>query len=180
MSWNPTVDYTALPLALLPLVKLHCRVDFPDDDEIIKTHTAIAIDYCANFWSFQIFGAEGAWSPDLSTGASRYQCPVKPVSDFTISSGGVDVKAEYQLESGAITEPVWLVKKDGTAFPADALITLTAGYAEATGMPPAMLGGILRTAALVYEHRESVTAYSLDSVPYWLNDMLGGLWTPRA
>jgi hypothetical protein len=32
----------------------------------------------------------------------------------------------------------------------------------------------------MYEHRESITAYSLDQVPFWMNDMLGGLWVPRA
>jgi hypothetical protein len=34
--------------------------------------------------------------------------------------------------------------------------------------------------ATLYEHRESVSVLSPDQMPFWLNDMLGGLWIPRA
>lgn len=181
MSWSATsIDRTALPEELLPLVKSQCRVTFVDDDELITLHTAIAIAYCEKFWGLQIFGGEVSWSPDLSTGASRYQCPVQPVSDFTITSGGTDVKADYRLEGAALTEPVWLARIDGTAFHADAVIGLTTGYAELAEVDPAAIGGILRVSASLYENRESVAAYSLDQVPFWLNDMMGGLWVPRA
>ena len=181
MSWGATtIDRTALPEELLPLVKSHCRVDFADDDDLITMHTAIAIGYCEKWWGLMIFGGDVSWSPDLSTGASRYQCPVQPVSDFTISSGGTDVKAGYRLESGGLTEPVWLVRADGTAFHPDAVITLAAGYAALAEVDPAAIGGILRVTATLYEHRESISSYPLDQVPYWLNDMMSGLWVPRA
>jgi hypothetical protein len=181
MSWSfISIDRTALPQELLPLVKSHCRVDFADDDNLITMHIAIAISYCEKFWGLQIFGSEVSWSPALSTGASRYQCPLQPVSDFTISSDSTDVKADYRLESGTLIEPVWLVRADGTAFHPDAVITLAAGHAAVAEIDPAATGGILRMAATLYEHRESISSYPLDQVPYWLNDMMGGLWVPRA
>jgi hypothetical protein len=181
MSWGfTTIDRAALPEELLPLVKSHCRVTFTDDDTLITTHTMIAISYCEKFWELQLFGGEVSWSPALSIGASRYRCPVQPVSDFSITSGGVDVKADYRLEGGALTEPVWLARIDGTAFHADAVIGLTVGYAAIAEVDPAALGGILRVSATLYENRESVAAYPLEQVPSWLGDMMGGLWVPRA
>lgn len=181
MSWNATsIDRAALPEELLPIVKSHLRVDFDDDDALITLHTAMAISYLEKVWDLRIFSSVVSWSPALSTGASRYQCPVQPVSDFTITSGGLDVKAGYRLEGGELTEPVWLVRADGLAFHSDALITLSTGYAEVADADPAAMGGILRVAASLYEHRESISSYPVDQIPYWLNDIMSGLWVPRA
>ena len=67
-----------------------------------------------------------------------------------------------------------------TAFPAGVTFSLTAGYADLASLDPAMRGNILRMAATMYEHRESITTESVDQMPSWLNDMMGGLWVPRA
>ena len=39
---------------------------------------------------------------------------------------------------------------------------------------------ILRMTASLYEHRESISTLSLDQMPFWMNDLMGGLWMPRA
>jgi uncharacterized phiE125 gp8 family phage protein len=180
MSYTVQPDYATLPAALLPVAKAHLRVDFTDDDASITEYLAQSIGLCENFWDLSIFSAAVNWQPDTSTGASRYQCPVQPVSAFTVMADAVDVSSEYALESASLTEPVWLVHSDGTAFAADAAVTLTAGYADIASMPPPMRACILRVAATLYEHRESVSVIGPEQMPFWLNDMLGGLWVPRA
>ena len=178
MSYSVVPDYGALPTALLPLAKQHMRVDFTDDDVLITEYLGQAISLCEAFWELQVFGAAVAWSP--GSVASRYPCPVRPVSDFTVMSAAVDVSAEYALEGGSLTQPTWLVHSDGSPFPADAAVTLVAGYATPDQMPPNARGAILQVAATRYENRESIVAYSLDQIPFWLSDLLGGLWVPRA
>jgi uncharacterized phiE125 gp8 family phage protein len=179
MSHTVTEDWTTLPEALLPVVKQHCRVDFDDDDAILTRYIQWAISYCQGFTGLQIFEAEVVWTPALD-GAARYPCPVQPVSAFGVMAETVDVSADYALQSGALTAPVWLVHSDGTAFATDAEVTLTTGYADADQIPPALYGNILRIAATMYENRESISAISLDQVPSWMNDMITGLWVPRA
>ena len=179
-SYVSTPDYTTLPTALLPLAKQHFRVSFNTDDDIIKQHIAWAISHCEKFWAIQIFGAEVDWTPTITATAWAYQCPVQPVSGFVVMSDGGDVSSEYALKQGDPVEPVYLVHSDKTPFPADAEITLTAGFTDPAKIDPAALGGILRVAAKFYEYRESISELNLDDVPFWLNDMLGGLWIPRA
>jgi hypothetical protein len=177
MSYTKTEDWTTLPAALLPVVKDQLRIDFDDDNAIITRHIQWAIGYCQDFTGLQIFEADVAWTP--GSACSRYQCPAQPVSAFTVTSDAVDVSADYALDSGALTSPVWLVRSDGTPFAADAAVTLTAGYADADLIPPNLYGNLLRVSATLYENRESISAISLDQVPFWLNDMIGGLWLPR-
>lgn len=179
MSYTMTPDWTTLPTALLPAAKRHMRVDFADDDTSITEYVQFAIAYLQAFWGLQIFAGDVAWSPTI-TQASRYQCPVQPVASFKVMSGTMDVSSEYALESASPIEPVWLVHSDGTPFPSDAVITLVAGIADATKVPPLMLASILRVAATLYEHRESITTLSLDQMPFWMNDILTELWVPRA
>jgi Phage gp6-like head-tail connector protein len=180
MSYSiiPPVDYASLPDAMLDAVKAHCRIDFDDDDASLRSYTAQAISYAEKQWGFRVFGVQVAWLPE-PVGASRYATPAWPISDFTVTAGGLDVSADYRLEMTSMTEPWWLVKIDGQAFPADASALLTLGYEDPETMDPAMLSAILRVTATLYEHRESINAYSLEQVPSWLNDMLSGLWIPR-
>lgn len=177
-----SVDRTALPTALLPVAKQHMRVDFTDDNEVITKYLQFAISYFEQVSGWRVFGADVAWSPVSSTSAaaSRYQCPVQPVASFKVMSGAVDVSSEYALQAGEPVAPVFLVHSDGTPFPADAGITLVAGYADPDAIEPNAQAAILRIAATLYENRESVTTLSLEQMPFWLNDLLSGTWIPRA
>lgn len=171
-------DTTTLPAALLPTVKAHCRVEFTRDDAQITNYTGEAISLLQQKWGLQVFGVDYAWTPEPS-GQSRYQCPVLSVSDFVVMSGGIDVSADYRLEmSSSLTEPAWLARIDGTAFPADAAVMLNAGYATPGAIPPDMLSIILRKAATLYESREAVTS-PVQQMPEWDDDLLVGLWVPR-
>ena len=172
---NP-VNYGALPAAMLDLAKVHCRVDFTDDDATIAEYLEWAISYAENVTGLRIFGASVEWLPDLAVQSSREKCPVQPVSSFTASSGGVDVSSQYRLEATVLTAPVWFASIDGTPIAADALVTLGAGYSYPAAMEPGLKGNILRITATLYEHRESVSTLSPDAMPFFVNDMLSGTW----
>jgi uncharacterized phiE125 gp8 family phage protein len=182
MSWSyGTVDYTSLPTALLPLAKQHMRVDFIDDDETIRHYLAHAIGLLEKFWDWQIFSVPVTWAPELMTGACA-ESPVRPVASFTAKDeGGTDVSADYELKKGKDnTVPVFLCRKDGGDFPAGLDVALVAGYGTPASLDPAVEAAVLRLASTFYEHRESVTTLSVDQMPFWLNDLLAGLWIPRA
>lgn len=177
MSYVQTEDWSTLPAALLPLAKQHLRVEGTDEDLLITDQIAQAIAYLQTVWGFQVFGADGVWLPaDISS--SRLQCPAQPVSAFVVTSAAVDVSSEYALQT--VGTATWLVHSDGTPFPLDAEVALTIGYADVEAMHPQVKANILRKTAELYEHRESITTESLAQMPSWLNDMMAGLWVPRA
>jgi uncharacterized phiE125 gp8 family phage protein len=178
MSYTATEDWNTLPAALLPEVKQHCRVTVDDDDAILTRYIQWAIGYWQEQTGLQIFEADVVWTP--GSVFARYQCPAWPVSAFVVTLATVDVSADYALQSGTLTEPVWLLHSDGTPFPADTEVTLVAGYADADLIPPALYGNILNKTADIYEHRGSITTESIDRIPSWANDAMTGLWVPRA
>jgi hypothetical protein len=178
MSYTLAENRDTLPAALLPLFKDQLRVTFDEDDGLITRHLRWSIDYRQRSLGQQLFSGTVSWMPGDS--ASRYQCPVQPVSGFTVVVDSVTVTSEYVLEQASAVEPVWLVHSDGTNFPADAAVSLAVGFSDADDLPPAEEGNVLRVAAMLYEHRESVTSLDLEQMPLWLNDALGGLWIPRA
>lgn len=172
----------ALATDLLPLAKQHMRVTFSDDDALIERYLNWAIDFTQNELGLQIHPLEYPWEPvTVTPAADRYVLPIQPVRSFVLTSGGIDVSAQYAIEQrGKISAPAWLIRKDGQPFPEDAAVVLSAGFATIGQMPPQMESAIFRIAGMLYEHRESVTTISLDPVPYWFRDLLHGLWVPRA
>lgn len=180
MSYVLTPAWTTLPTALLPVVKEHLRIDFPDDDSSIKRLTGIAISYFEKFSGLAIHAGAVAWYPPLTNGASRYETPLHPVAAFTVTVDAIDVSSGYHLEGASLTEPVWLVKNDGQAFPAAAVIALTVGFTDPATIDPSILGSLLRITGTLYEHRESVTPLTLDEVPGWASELMSGHWIPRA
>ena len=173
------IDYAALPAAMLDAVKAHCRVRHADDDALLLAYTGQAISFVEKVWGLQVFTMGVAWIPEPAGKLARYQLPVWPASAFTVTSEGVDVSTAYRLEMTSMTEPWWAAKKDGLPFPADAAVTLTTGHADAGTMDPAMSSAILRVTAMLYENCETVGA-TVGFVPSWINDLLVGLWVPRA
>ena len=172
-------NYTVLPQALLETARQHMRVTFFDDDDQILKCLKWAISYVENFTDLRIFPTDVAWLPEATT-ESRLQCPVQPVSSFTATVDSLPVSMQYRLERTSTAMPVWFARIDGTAIADGINIALIGGYADAAKLPPALEGNILRITATLYENRESITSFSLDQIPFWLNDMLTNLWVPRA
>jgi len=188
MSWTVnSIDRTALPLALLPTVKAHCRVDYPEDDTILKTYTSIALGQLERVWGFSIFTQSGTWTPPEGGASStamttdRWPTPVQPVTSFTAKDEeDADVSADFQLiNPGSISTPTYLATIDGSSFPADISVAMSAGYATEAELPPEALGAVLQVTSRLYEYRENVAAFSINQMPMWLNDLLVGLWQPR-
>ena len=164
--------------ALLPTAKEQMRVEFTRDDNFIKGCIIRATDMMERFSGARIFPATTTWTPIVVGDAWAYQVPLQPIKSFTAFADSVEVSAAYALRSGSEVEPVYLVRLDQTAFHAGLSVELVAGYAAAD-VPPMYLDPILRMAAHLYEHRESVDATNLMTIPQWANDLLCGTWIPR-
>lgn len=187
MGWQvTTVNRTVLPAALLPTVKQHCRVDFAEDDTILTTYTGIAIAQLEKVWDLRIFGTDGNWTPPgappETPALDRWQTPITPVVSFTAADAeAADVKASFALDNGGSTGgPNYMMTADGSPFPAAITFGLKGGFATADELPPEALGAILQVTARLYEYRENIASYSVNLMPLWLNDLLVGLWQPRA
>lgn len=183
MTWSvASTNYNQLASGLLPLTKLNLRINFPDDDVLILSKIKGAISAFERYSGWRVFPATINWRPVESgtTATSSYQCPTQPVSAFTLHSGAVDLSAGYELRSAAATDPVWLANIAGQPFPADALSVLTVGYATADQLAPEIENCVLQLAATAYEYRETVALGGPEFVPGWMNDIIAGIWIPRA
>lgn len=180
MSYQITnVDRAGFAEALLSLAKSHMRVEFARDDEYIKNCIIRAADMMERFSGARIVKAAADWFPAIVTSAYVHQVPLQPVASFTAMAGGVDVSADFRIRSRTAVDPVFLEHIDRTAFPPGIEVALVLGYASATEIPPMYLDPILRMAAHLYEHRESVDQTNLMAIPQWANDLLCGTWIPR-
>lgn len=120
----------AVALAWLPLVKMHCRVDFTDDDEYLKDVIDRAISLIERETGLGICETVWVWRPDASDvaptsdfagymsgeasnrcaggGCTGYSTPTRPsqlstsITAFRVMQGGDDVTPMYQLV-GAIS-----------------------------------------------------------------------------
>lgn len=175
-----TIDREVLPAAMLDLAKQHMRVTFDTDDEYIKNCLWRAIDEFERITGQRVFAAVLDWWPDITAAGWAYRTPLQPVSAFTFESPpGTDLKADYELRYTDIAAPFYLASIAEEPWPADAVITLTAGYADFDKMEPGIVDCVLRMAAMLYEYRETVSALSLSHVPGWPNALLTAYWLPR-
>jgi uncharacterized phiE125 gp8 family phage protein len=173
------VDYATLPDALLPTAKQHMRVEFARDDDYIKLCLKRAIEYFQLYSGQLVFAAKVDWSP-LATRAGFVTCPVLPVSDQTAKDAeGTDVTADYKVvQIGSSTVYPLFATISGSALPGGLAVILIVGFDDVAKMPPEILDKILRIAATLYENRETVTT-PIQTMPFWLNDLLIGSWVPR-
>lgn len=172
-----SVDRSALPQAMLPMFKTHCRISFTDDDQYLQLCLVRSIDLFERHAGWSVFARLATWNPPASQ-ASAILLPVMPVSTFIVELNSVDVSDEYRIQQDQLDG--YFIRKSGEPIPAGLNITLTVGFADIAEMPPSVTDIAFRIGAHLYENRESVTSYSLDQVPQWMNDLLLGNWIPRA
>lgn len=180
-------DTTALPTALLDLAKKQMRVTFSEDDDLIKAYIGQAIDYFEVFSALAVFDTEAVWTPneyDEWKGEGRVLCPIQPIREWTAADAdGEDVTAAFKLtgtSSGSgRAAGIYLVPASGTTIATGTSLTITAGFEDQTQLPPSMLNLVLRSAARLYEDRESTTTDGLEAVPDWMMEMFAGYWVPR-
>jgi hypothetical protein len=187
MSLSPTsIDRTTLPWSLLPLAKAHMRVTFDDDDQIIVFKLQHAIDLFERLTQFSVFKATYQWGPTLATGVEGLEAntlgalvPLNRASSFTAKDEhAVDITAQYLLTGASGLDPIspqYLTTVVGGVSPS---VTLTAGYAYPSEMPPSLIDIVLRIASYLYEWREVQNVPGVDNVAY-ANSLLSGFWVPR-
>jgi uncharacterized phiE125 gp8 family phage protein len=183
MTWTvAAIDYQVLPSAMLTLAKQHMRIDFVDDDALVASCLRRGISLLERYSGLSVFPARIDWQPFAADAVpvAAYQCPLQPVAGFSVTADGTDVSSQYELRLTSPISPVWLANKANEPFPAGTRTELRVGWADINTLPPAIEDGILRLSATLYEYRETVTNFSLDPVPQWANDLLVGMWIPRA
>lgn len=180
-------NYSALASDMLPDFKKHARIDFDDDDVVATKYLKWATALVEQVFDFRLAPATVDWTPEPVPGtlaptmASQYPFPVGPPSVLSVADAdGNDITPNYSIRTTSLVEPYWLFTKDGTAVPLGAVATYVAGYDDVDELNPNIEAAIYRVAAHLYENRESIGAINLETVPQWLNDLLVGLWIPRA
>lgn len=173
------IDWETLPAALLPVAKQHMRVEFSRDDEYIKLCLKRAIEYFELYSGQLVFKASVDWSP-AARQAAFVQCPVLPVSDQSAKDAeGLDVSADYKIvQVGSATVYPRFASVNGSSIRDGIAVILAVGFDDVVKMPPEILDKVLRIAATLYENRETVTT-PIQTMPFWLNDLLIGSWVPR-
>lgn len=149
-----TQDRAVLPAGLLALAKTHMRIDWTYDDDFIKSVLARAIDRFQNVNEATLNPTTVLWTPatsDFTNGAITL--PVRPVSEFHAALPPDDVTANYSLVlKWDSIHGIPIQQLLGAA--AALSVNLTAGFATAAVLPPAVEDIVLRHAAHLYEHRE--------------------------
>jgi len=176
------IDRAALPAALLPVAKQHMRITWATEDDYVKLCVARAIDMVERHSGCRIFKIEATWTPLVAGNAPAYQIPFQPVSTTFIATlpDSTVVTTSYQIVGGPeLIAPIFMHKKDGGAFDGGVYFALIGGYTDEATIPPQFLDPILRIAAHLYEHRESVDTSGYATIPQWANDLLMGNWIPR-
>lgn len=180
-------DYTTLPGLMLEQAKEHMRVDFTDDDNLIKSILGRAIDLYERKTGLTIFDGDFEWKPDGFDNVTDdgIQCPAQPLGNpmTMVDSGAADVSSSWSLvgnvipgqASGVYLRPV----TEGTTLPDGMTVTAKLGYEDVATMPPATLDSILRIAAHLYANREAISDLLLREADWWADDLLVGAWVPR-
>jgi len=143
-----TQDLTALPNALLAIAKTHLRVDWAYDDAFITSVIARAIARFEQVNEVTVNPATVTWTPkaaDFKDGAATL--PVRPAA-LTAAMPGYSIVLKWDSVHGIPIQALAGAAADGL------VVNLTAGYANAAAVPPAVQDVVLRHTAHLYEHRE--------------------------
>lgn len=172
-----------LPVTLDEL-KLHCRVDFEDDDTSLQMMLEAAVSQLDGFaGSLGRSIMSQRWALDLPSfpRCGYVDLPLGPVASveevsYADTSGDdqvLDAEAyAFHGTSGRLT----FLSPPSTAPGHDAVrIEYTAGWADASAVPANIRAAILLIAADLYEHREAGSQQPIN-----LNPALGRLLRPVA
>lgn len=178
-----TEDRAALPLALLPLAKSQSRIDYSDDDELIKSLLARAIARFQEENGVTVNPSTFTWTPAAAdfalddNNAEAADLPVRPVTAAIVTIPPATLSADYSIAlkwDGIYGVPIQQLVGPAAA---DLSIALTAGYADLAALPDAVQDTVLRHTAFLYEYRE----ITLPDQPYNSPDLARNAtwWMPR-
>ena len=172
------LDRAALPVALLPIVKSHLRVDGNYDDAYITDAIKRAINWFERVTNVSVNPVTWTWTPDEKNFCNGLaQVPVSPVNSFTVDADG-DVSADYAITTMS-THGIGLYALAGTW--ADGMaVSIPSGYADAGELDPGITDAILRYTSHLYENREILVMGTEAQSPGWMTDVISTYWMPRA
>jgi uncharacterized phiE125 gp8 family phage protein len=177
------LDLTALPTALLPLVKSHLRVDGTYDDAYITDTIKRAINWFERVTQVSVNPVTWTWRPGLGHGYGDFcggiaSVPISPVNTFTVAGGDAsDITSGYELTTTS-THGVGLYALAGT-FASGMQVSMPSGYEDADAIDPGITDIVLRYTAHLYENREILVPGIEAQTPGWMTDVIATYWVPR-
>jgi hypothetical protein len=183
--WRRTIDRSALPAALLPEIKTHCRVEFNRDDAYLTRAAGRAIDLFERLTEWGVFERHFTWSITAAEGAAhnggwRWLLPIAPVTAIKADANGDDVSSQYKVVTASpdMVAQAWMVRDLGEPDPMP-VIDLQTGYKTLEELPPSILDFIFRASAWLYENREANLMPGAYMMAY-ANSLMAGQWLPKA
>lgn len=168
------VERTEMSAALpfdLPELKMHLRVDHPEEDGAITRMgraAASEVEQYSQVALLQQSVSVTVLAPDLADGIMRLPVgPVLPGAEMTISLDGVPFE-DFTLLGSYRPAIYWQDDLNGLS-PHQMIISYRAGFGEtASDIPADLMQAILDQAALHYDGRSPMDAKSLASSPHML------------
>jgi hypothetical protein len=178
-----SIDYTALPAALLDDFKAWARIDHTDDDRGLSLILARAIELLERQFGVCIAPSVWTWRPVVDAmagnrlacgcyGAPAYSAnlapvPLRGVVAFTVMRGDVpdDVSSQFELVGGDDTfAQLYLASAEGVGQ-SDVVQLETGQPIDPDKFPPALMDVVFRYALFLWENRESAPTEALATCP---------------
>ena len=130
------LDRAALPAALLPLAKSHCRIDGTYDDAYVTDAIGRAISWFERATNVSVNKVTWTWSPDPAKFCNgAIAVPVSPVNSFTVKDGAdADISTGYLVETMS-THGIGLYALVGS-FVSGMKVAMPSGYADLAALDP--------------------------------------------
>jgi hypothetical protein len=174
------LDRSALPAALLDIVKSHMRVDGTYDDVYITDAIKRAISWFERVTNVTVNPVTWEWSPGQCDFVNNVATvPVSPVNSFTVTASDLtDLSAGYTIATKS-THGIGLFSLLG-GYAAGMIVSIPSGYADANALDPGIEDAILRYTGHLYENREILVGNTEVLSPGWMSDVIFTYWYPRA
>lgn len=171
-------------------VKAHLRIDFSDDDAVLSSTLASAIDYVEAVTGQQILPATLKYTLDRFPNAREIILPRPPLRSVNsiryVGRDGSEVTFPadfYRVD--AARRPGRIILLPGKCWPADSeaacvSIEFDAGPYDDRPLSPSLRQAVLFLTGHWYEHREAATDRRIDEVPLTFINILNQQSFPEA
>lgn len=172
-----TVPATVYPVSLVE-AKAHCRVDSADEDTLISSLIAAAVDWAERYTSLSLANKTlQLIVDDFSDAILLPRGPVQSVSSFVYDNAdGVEVAVPADIYTVDLTsERQWLIRNSGESWPTTLAavnvvrVTYTTGF---SALPDGIKHALLLLIGQWFDNRSAVTEGNAKEVPFAVESLL--------
>jgi uncharacterized phiE125 gp8 family phage protein len=165
-------------------VKAHCRVDFSDDDTLIGSYLAAAVDKLDATGELGRAIVTQTWQQWMPAVSGRVRLEVGPAIslsavDYYDSDGVLQTDTLTNYDTQLAGDFVTVGPKTGFAWPStqsrpDAIrLTYTAGYGAAADVPGTIKQALMLLVGHWYETRRAASEVKMYDLPMGVDSLLG-------